>query len=154
MIIRVILADDHKILLDTLSLWLKNEKDIKVVATAHDGRAVQELVTSLQPDVVVMDIGMPGMNGIEATRRLVVQHPKIKIVALSGFVHKQYVLEMLEAGASAYILKENVGAELVRALRAVMKGQKYLCSEIAAAVVDYTGHYPIRYDHIDRGDVL
>jgi DNA-binding NarL/FixJ family response regulator len=143
MTIRVILADDHKILLDTLSFLLENEKDIKVVGVAHDGRTVQKLVTSLRPDVVVMDIGMPGMNGIEATRRLVADHPKIKVVALSSFSHRQYVLEMLEAGASAYILKEGAGSELVRALHAVVKNQKYLCSEIAAAVVDRTGHYPM-----------
>lgn len=138
---RIILADDHKILLDTLSLLLTNERDIQVIGVASDGRAVQTLAASLQPDVIVMDIGMPGMNGIEATRRLVAQHPKIRIVALSSFTHKQYVLEMLEAGASGYIIKDNAADELVRALRAVMKGQKYLCSEISAVVVDHTGHY-------------
>ncbi len=140
MTIRVVLADDHKILLDTLSLLLENESDIKVVGVATDGRAVLELVASLLPDVVVMDISMPGMNGIEATRRMVAEHPKIKVVALSAFAHKQYVLEMLEAGASAYVIKENAGCELVRALQAVMKGQKYLCPEVAAVVVDNTGH--------------
>jgi DNA-binding NarL/FixJ family response regulator len=88
MAIRVILADDHKILLDTLSLLLENEKDMKVVGLANDGRAVLELAASLQPDVVVMDIGMPGMNGIEATRRLVAEHPKIKVVALSAFAQR------------------------------------------------------------------
>jgi len=83
---------------------------------------------------------MPDMNGIEATRRLLAHHPKIKVVALSAFVQKQYVLDMLEAGASAYVIKENAGSELVRALRAVIKGQKYLCSEVAAAVVDNASH--------------
>ena len=143
MTIRVILADDHKILLDTLTLLLESEKDIKVVGSANNGRAVLELVASLQPDVVVMDIGMPGMNGIEATRRLVVDYPRIKVVALSAFAQKQYVLEMLEAGASAYLIKENAGSELVRALRAVVKGQKYLAPEVAAVVVDNTGHHPM-----------
>jgi len=146
MTIRVMLVDDHKILLDTLSLMLDNEQDIKVVGVVGvvaDGRAVPELVISLQPDVVVMDIGMPGMNGIEVTRRLLAQHPKIKVVALSALDHKQYVLEMLEAGAWAYLIKENAGSELVRAIHAVMKGQKYLCSEVSATVVDNTGHYPI-----------
>jgi DNA-binding NarL/FixJ family response regulator len=143
MTIRVILVDDHKILIETLSLLLENKKEIEVVGTATDGRAAQELVASLQPDAVVMDIGMPGMNGIEVTRRLVADYPTIKIVALSGFAQKQYVLEMLGAGASAYIIKENAGTELVRALHAVMKGQKYLCPEVAAAVVDNTGHSPL-----------
>jgi two-component system NarL family response regulator len=139
MTIQVILADDHQIMLDALSSFLNNEQDMKVVGMVTDGRAVLELVASLQPDVVVMDIGMPGMNGIEATRRLVAQHPKIKVVALSTFAHKQQVLEMLEAGASAYVTKGNTGSELVRALHAVMKGQKFLCPEVAAAVVDNTG---------------
>jgi two-component system NarL family response regulator len=141
MAIQIILVDDHMIMLDALNKYLEKEKDIKVVGMTTDGRAVQELVASLLPDVVVMDISMPGMNGIEATRRLVADHPKIKVVALSSFVHKQYVLDMLEAGASAYIIKENAATELVRALQAVMKGQKYLCSEIAAAAIDHTGHF-------------
>jgi len=141
MAIRVILADDHKMLLDTLSTFLASDKDIKIVGTATDGREVQELAASLQPDVIVMDINMPNMNGIEATRRLVAQYPKIKIVALSGFVQKQYVLEMLEAGASAYVIKENAGSELMRALHSVAKNQKYLCPEVAAVVVDNTGHH-------------
>ena len=143
MTIRIMLADDHKILLDTLSLLLESEKDIKVVGVVKDGREVLELAASLRPDVVVMDINMPGMNGIEATRRLIAHHPKIKVVALSGLAHKQYVLEMLEAGASAYITKENASGELVRAIRAVMNGQKYLCPEVAATVVDNTGHHPV-----------
>ena len=141
--IRVMIADDHKILADSLSLLLENEKDIKVVGIVNNGRAALELATSLKPDAIVMDIGMPGMNGIEATRRLLAVHPKIKVIALSGFSQKQYVLEMLEVGASAYLIKENAASELVRALRAVMNGQKYLCPDIAATVVDNTGHNPM-----------
>jgi len=141
MAIRVVLADDHKILLDTLSILLENETDIEVIGTAADGRAVQNLVASLHPDVVVMDIGMPGMNGIDATRHLVSGFPKIKVVALSAFSQKQYVLEMLEAGASGYIVKENAAGELVRAIRAVIKGQKFLCPEVASAVVDHLGRH-------------
>jgi DNA-binding NarL/FixJ family response regulator len=141
--IRIILADDHKILLDALCSLLASEKGIEVVGTANDGRVVQELAASLKPDVVVMDIGMPGMNGIEATRKLIATNPKIKVVALSGFSQKHYVLEMLEAGASAYIVKENAGSELVRALHAVTKGQKYLCTQVAEAVVDIISHPPM-----------
>jgi DNA-binding NarL/FixJ family response regulator len=143
MTIQIILADDHMIMLDALSIFLKNEKEIKVVGMTTDGREMLELSALLLPDVVVMDINMPGMNGIEATKRLVAKHPQIKIVALSAFSHKQYVLDMLEAGASAYIIKENAGTELVRALHAVMKDQKYLCPEVAATVVDNTGHFPM-----------
>jgi len=141
MAIKVILADDHKIMLESLSLLLEKEADIKVVGVANEGRAVLELVASLLPDAVVMDIGMPGMNGIEATRRLVAEYPKIKVVALTSLVHKQHVLEMLRAGAFAYIIKENAGSELVRALHAVVKGQKYLCADVSAAVVDNAGSH-------------
>jgi two-component system NarL family response regulator len=142
MTIRIILADAHKVLTETLTCFLENEQGIKVVGVVTDGREVLELVASLRPDVVVMDIGMPGMNGIEVTRRLVTQHPKIKVVALSAFAHK-HVLEMLEAGASAYIIKEDGVSELVLALHAVMKGQKYVCPKVAAAVVDNIRHYPV-----------
>ncbi len=142
MTIQIILADAHKVMTETLSYFLENEKDIKVVGVANDGSKVLELVASLQPDVIVMDIGMPGMNGIEVTRRLVAQHPKIKVVVLSAFAHK-HVLEILEAGASAYIIKEGTVSELLRALHAVMKGQKYVSPEVAVAVFDNTGHYPM-----------
>lgn len=136
----VMLADDHKILLETLAMLLEAEDDMEVVGMASDGRKALELAASLKPDAIVMDVGMPGMNGIEATRRLLASDPKLKVVALSAYTHKQYVLEMLNAGASAYILKENAFSELVRALRSVMRGQKYLCPEVAAAVIDNTGH--------------
>ena len=140
MTIRVMLADDHQIILDALSLLLENEGDINVVGTANDGRTVLDLAEILQPDVVVMDISMPGMNGIEATRRMVAKYPKIKVVALSGFAYKQHVMEMLEAGASAYLVKGNSGGELVRALHSVMKGHKFLCQEIAAIAIECTRH--------------
>jgi len=140
MTIRVILADDHHMMLDALSSFLGNGKGIEVVGVTNDGRAVHELFASLQPDVVVMGVCMPGMNGIEATRRLVAEHPRAKVVALSTFSQKQHVLEMLEVGAFAYVLKENPGSELVDALHSVMKGQKYLCMDVVDLVVNHAGH--------------
>jgi two-component system NarL family response regulator len=148
MTIRVILADDHQMLLDALSSFLDNEKDIKVVGVTTDGRAVQELSASLQPDVVVMGVCMPGINSIEAMRRLVAEHQKIKVVALSAFSKKQNVIEMLEAGASAYVIKENPSSELVCALHAVMKGQKYLCMDVVDVVANHVGHNPIEVPHL------
>ena len=142
MTIRVILADAHKVLTETLSCFLENEPDIKVVGAVNDGCEVQALVASLQPDVVVMDIGMPGMSGIEVTRSLAARHPKTKVIALSAFAHK-HVMEALEAGASAYIIKEDGVSELVRALHAVMQGRKYVCPKVAAAAIDHTRHYPM-----------
>jgi len=140
MTIRVILADDQQMLLDALSLFLDNEKDIEIVGTATDGRAVQELYALLRPDVVVMGVCMPGMNGIELTRRLVAEYPRVKVIALSIFSHKQHVLGMLSAGASAYVIKENPGSELICALRAVMKGQKYLCMDVVDVVANHGGY--------------
>jgi two-component system NarL family response regulator len=150
MTIRVILADDHQMLLDALSSLLENEKDIKVVGVATDGHAAHELFASLRPDVVVMGVCMPGMNGIEATRRLVAEYPKAKVVALSAFSQKQHVLEMLDAGAFAYVIKENPGSELVCALHAVMKGQKYLCMDVVDVVTNKAGHNPIEIPNLGR----
>lgn len=140
MTIRVILADNHKILLDAFSLFLGNEKNIKIIGAATDGREALELAATLQPDVVVLDVEISGMNAIEVSRRLLAEHPKIKIIALSYLAYKN-AQKILKAGASAYIIKENSGKELVLALHAVMKGQKYLCPEVAAAVANNTGYY-------------
>ena len=150
MTIRVIIADDHQMLLDGLSSFLGNERDIEVVGVTTDGRAVHELFASLRPDVVVMGVCMPGMNGIEATRRLVSEYPKVRVVALSAFSQKQHVLEMLTAGASAYIIKENPGSELICALHAVIKGQKYLCMDVVDVVANHVGHNPIEVTHLGR----
>ncbi|MDX8399608.1 MAG: response regulator [Gallionellaceae bacterium] len=143
LLIQVVLADDHKVMLEALSMLLEKEKLIKIVGTSSDGRALLDTAASLKPDVVVMDVGMPGMSGIIATRRLVSAQPKTKVVALSAFAQEQYVLEMFKAGASAYVLKENASLELVRAIYAVMKGQKYLCPDVSAAVVNSTGIQPM-----------
>jgi DNA-binding NarL/FixJ family response regulator len=136
MSIRVILADDHKILCEGLRLILSRQPDIEVVAEANTGREVLELVRKQEPDVVVMDIAMPDMNGIEATRQLVKDYPKIKVIGLSLYADRSYVLGMLEAGASAYILKANAAEDLIRAIESAMNGRKYLCPEITDRVVD------------------
>jgi len=148
MTIRVILADDQQMLLDALSTFLNNEKDIQVVDVATDGRTVQELYASLRPDAVVISVCMSDMNGIEATRQLIAEFPKAKVVALSTFAQKQHVLEMLEAGAYAYVIKENPGSELVDALRAVMKGQKYLCMDVIDVVANHVGPNQIEVPHL------
>jgi DNA-binding NarL/FixJ family response regulator len=134
--IRVVLADDHKMILAALRAMLDKEADIAVVGEASDGMALLELVTQEAPDVAVVDIGMPGMNGIEATRRLIAARPRLNVIALSAYTDKRFVLEMLNAGARGYLVKASAGDELARAIRAIMQGQTYLCPEVAGAVVE------------------
>jgi len=129
MSIRILLADDHQILLDSLRRLLSGEDDMEVVGEANNGRTMLKLAAALKPDVVVTDISMPGMSGIEATRWLSNQHPKIKVIGLSSYNDRLHVAEMLEAGAAGYITKENASDELLCALRTVMNQQQYLCPE-------------------------
>ncbi len=141
MSIRVLLADDHRIMREGLRLILDRESDLSVVAEAENGRAAVETACELRPDVVVMDIGLPELNGMEATRRIKSRHPDVQVVGLSMFADRRYVLGMLEAGASGYLLKGAAGAELVQAIRATAQGKKYISPEIADIVVsNYIDH--------------
>lgn len=138
MTIKVLLADDHKIVRDGLRTLLEKHADIAVLGEAEDGREALQLAGKLSPDVVVMDIAMPELNGIEATRQILSEHPSIKIVALSMHSDKRFVSEMLKAGASAYLLKDCAFEELIAAIRTIMKGKIYLSPGIAGVVLaDY-----------------
>ena len=136
MSIRVLLADDHSMMREGLRFILERAADVEVVGEAENGRTVLEMADRLKPDVVVMDIGMADLNGVEATRRLRAGHPKIKVIGLSMYSDKRYVLGMLEAGASGYVFKGAAGTELVRAIEAAGRGRKYLSSQITDVVVD------------------
>ena len=104
--IRVIIADDHQIVRDGLCSLLEKEPDLEVIAAVEDGRTTVRLVEELQPDVVIMDISMPGLNGIEATRKITRDFPNIKVIALSMHDDGRFVMNMLKAGASGYLLKD------------------------------------------------
>jgi DNA-binding NarL/FixJ family response regulator len=136
MAIRIILADDHKIIRDGLSSLLEQEDDIDVIAQAKDGHTTVELVRKLSPDMTIMDIGMPSLNGIEATRQIINEFPKIKVIALSMHSDKKFVTEMLKAGASGYLLKNCAFEELAEAIRTVMSGKVYLSPSITNVVID------------------
>lgn len=136
MTIRVLLVDDHQMMRQGLRALLSAETDIEIVGEAADGRTALDLVRTLLPDVVVMDIGMPDLNGIEATRQIRTQHPKVRVVALSTHTDKRYVHHMLAAGACGYVLKIAAHGELVRAVRAASLGRTYLSAEIAGSVVE------------------
>lgn len=136
--VKVILADDHTIMREGLCALLAKQRDFQIVAEAADGRTAVRLTQELLPDVVVMDINMPELNGIEATRQIITDNPGIKVIALSMYSEKQFIVEMLRAGASGYMLKDSAFEELVHAIYTVMQGQFYLSSGIATFVLkDY-----------------
>jgi len=141
MSIRILLVDDHGIIRQGLHSLLEKQPDIEVVAEAEDGRKALELVQELLPDIVIMDITMPNLNGVDATRRIAGQSPKAKVIALSIHSNRRFVSDMLKAGASGYILKECLFDELVQAIRTVAAGNIYLSPRITDVVVDdYVEH--------------
>jgi two-component system, NarL family, response regulator NreC len=135
MSIRVLLAEDHHIIRQGIRSLLEKEIGIKVIGEAQDGRETVHLVEELKPDVVVMDISMPNLNGIEATRKICETDPEIKVIALSVHSDDQYVSGMLTAGASGYLLKDCVLQELVKAIESVANGHMYLSAPIAKSVI-------------------
>lgn len=138
MSIRILLADDHKIVRDGLRSLLEKESDMEVVAEADNGRAAVRLAVEILPDVVVMDIAMPDLNGVEATRQIIAGAAKIKVIALSMHADKRYVMEMLKAGASGYLLKDSAFDELAGAIRVVLGNRTYLNPQISEMVIgDY-----------------
>jgi len=143
MTIRVLLADDHNIVREGLRSLLEKEPDIEVVAMADNGRTAVQLAGELKPDVAVLDIAMPEMNGIEATRRISRDVPEIKVLALSMHSARRFVTEALSAGAKGYLLKDCAAEELVRAIRTVAGNETYLSPKVAGLIVkDYLKHSP------------
>ncbi len=129
--IRILLSDDHNILRDGMRLLLERQPGFEVVGEASDGRETLDLVQSQLPDVVVMDIAMPNMNGIEATRRIVEKHPGIGVVILSMHHDESYVIRSLKAGARAYLLKDALKPELIAAINAVAEGRSFFSPKIS-----------------------
>ncbi len=141
MSIRILLADDHTIIRQGLHSLLEKEPDMEVVGEAGDGRKTLQLVRELEPDIVIMDITMPNLNGIDATHEIVSKFPEVKVIALSMHSNRRFVAGMLKAGASGYILKGCLFDELVQAIRAVAGGVSYLSPRITGVVVeDYVEH--------------
>jgi len=124
--IRLLLVDDHAILRDGLRALLSYYPDVEVVGEAEDGLQAIECVERLAPDVVVMDIAMPGMNGLEASRRIRQSHPETRILVLTQYDDKRYVLPFLRAGVSGYVLKRALGSDLIQAVRTAAKGEGFL----------------------------
>jgi len=122
MAIRVVIADDHKVIRDGLSAIMAAPPDIEVVGAAADGRKALELSRQLHPDVVVLDINMPNLNGIEAARQIIESCPDTKVIILSVHANKEHVYQALKAGASGYLIKESSGLEVADAIRAIYQG--------------------------------
>lgn len=136
MSIKIILADDHKITREGLINMLESKPDMEVIGEAETGREAVELAKNLAPDVVVMDVTMPDLNGIDATRKIIARHKGIKVVGLSMHSDKRYVRGMIQAGASGYLLKDCAFEELVHAIRAVVAEQAYLSPGIANIMIE------------------
>jgi two-component system, NarL family, response regulator NreC len=138
--IKVILADDHQLFREGLANLLSGSVDIEILAQAANGREAVDKAKELEPDVMIMDIGMPVLGGVEATRQLMNELPNTKVVALSMHADKQYIKGMFEAGASGYLFKNCAYDELIRAIRTVYCGKKYLSDAITEIMIhDYLG---------------
>jgi two-component system response regulator NreC len=136
--IRVLLADDHAIMREGLRLVLAAEPHIEVIGEAEDGRQAVEQAVSMQPDVVVMDIAMPQLNGLDATRQIRQRCPEVQVVILTMHDNRAYYLQFAKAGAAGFLLKRAMGKELVLAIEAAARGESYLPPSIAATVLaDY-----------------
>jgi DNA-binding NarL/FixJ family response regulator len=133
--IRIILAEDHTIVRKGLRALLENAPDIEVVAEAANGRMAIEQVAELNPDVIVMDITMPLLNGLEATRQLKDQYPELKVVILTMHSDEEYVFQSLRAGVDGYLVKETAPLDLVKAIRAAYRGNSYLSPNISKTVI-------------------
>jgi DNA-binding NarL/FixJ family response regulator len=136
MTIRVLIADDHTIMRAGLRSLLEKEDQIEVVAEAENGRKAVQLAVENEPDVVVMDVSMPDLNGIEATSQVLESLPKAKVIALSMHTDKRFVMGMLRAGASGYLLKDCASRELASAIVTVASNKKYLSPDIAGVVIE------------------
>jgi DNA-binding NarL/FixJ family response regulator len=158
--IRVFLVDDHALMCEGLRALLSYYSDVEVVGDVRDGAQAIAQVGQLRPDVVLMDIAMPGMNGIDATRVICEKYPDTRVLIVTQHDDRQYVVPLLQAGASGYILKRALGSDLVSALRAVARGETYLHPDVSAALVEEV-RYPTEsltpreqeiLEHIVRGE--
>ena len=140
---KVLLVDDHVVVRQGLKALFADEPDIEVIGEASNGREAVERLADLEPDVVLMDISMPGLNGIEATRQIQQRYPEIKVVVLSMHANEEYVFQVLQAGASGYVLKQSDSMEVLTAIRAAVAGGSFLSPPISRTVID---------DYVRRAD--
>ena len=132
--VRILLVDDHQMFRDALRSLLEKTPNFEIVGETGSAFEVVNLVRKTKPDIVCMDIGLPGMNGIQTTQLILSTYPTVKVIALSSYSDQRYVMDMMNAGASGYVTKGEAADELLRAISAVRNNRKYLCSDIAEVV--------------------
>jgi len=136
--LKILLADDHAIVRDGLRALVNAEPDMEVVGEAKDGRMAMQKIVELRPDVAIIDLSMPGLDGIQATDRIKREWPEVKVVALTGHQERAYLEQLLRIGASGYVLKLSAADELIKAIRAAAKGEIYVDRELASRITtDY-----------------
>ncbi len=151
--IKIIIADDHKVVREGTRELLQKENDLEVVAEAGDGEEAVELVERFKPDVVIMDIAMPKLNGIDATKQIKAANPRVAVLILTAYEHDQYVFALLEAGAAGYLLKDVRGQEVIEAVRAVHAGESVLHPVVARKALDHFVN-PVKKNAITKDQAL
>jgi len=150
--IQILIADDHSLVREGISALLKPYPEVSIVGEASNGKEAIEKASTLRPDIILMDIAMPGLGGLEATLEIKKKHPEIKIIVLTQYDDAEYVSRFLKSGVSGYILKRASGAELISAIRSVAEGESYLYPSVASKVIEgYVGKKsssPDPYEHL------
>jgi DNA-binding NarL/FixJ family response regulator len=136
MSISVFLADDHAVVRDGLRLLIETQRDMTVISEASNGREAARLAARMNPDVIIMDLAMPELNGVEATRQIREVCPSTKVIILSMHSSTEHIFQALKAGAHGYLLKESAGMEVINAIRAVISGKRYLSEKIGEQMID------------------
>lgn len=132
---RIMIVDDHGMVREGLRLLFEQQDDMEVIAEASDGRQAVEAVCKLKPDIVLMDVTMPKLNGIDAAKKIIDGYPNVKVIALSAYCNKSFIADMLRAGVSGYVLKDCMADELIRGIRVVMGGEQFLSPKVARIVI-------------------
>jgi DNA-binding NarL/FixJ family response regulator len=153
--ITVVLADDHTVVRQGLQALLVAEQDIEIVGEADNGRQAVQMVKKLSPDVVVMDIAMPSLNGLEATRQITKECPSTKVLILSSYSDDEYVQQLTEAGAAGYLIKQTAANDLIKAIREARKGNAFFSPSISKRLLDHCREAFVRGEPVKkRGDRL
>jgi DNA-binding NarL/FixJ family response regulator len=151
--VRVLLVDDHAILREGIKALLEKQENIEVVAEAANGREAISKVAQFRPDVVVLDISMPLMDGLEATRQMKKESPDVKILVLTMHDDEEYFLQLLRAGASGYVTKRTVSRELVSAIEAVYRGESFFCPSMARSLLSNYLRLAKNTEHIEQEEL-